>query len=356
MNSYKSIFFLPVMLLTLLFLTISCGDDENKPPSKPSNNVQAGSPPHPSNSQSITPTLSWTCSDPDGDALLFDIYFGSNNPPSRVKKNYSGNHYSPDSLSYNTKYFWKIVAHDNHGHSASSPDWYFTTRSCVETVSKPNTLSGPSGRDCGESGNYAASGAYSSCGHSLQYKLDWGDGSQPIWGSATRSHSWSSAGSFCIKARARCANHTSKVSDWSNCKTVTISCPETISKPNTPSGLSSRDCGESGSYSAGGASSNLGHSLQYRFDWGDGSYSSWSSSTSASHSWSSSGTKYVKVQARCATHTSVVSSWSNSTTVTISCPETISKPSPPSGPSNGSCGTTYQFTGSASSNRGHSLV
>ena len=92
---------------------------------------------------------------------------------------------------------------------------------------------------------------------------------------------------------------------------------ESISTPNTPTGPGSGNVGTSYSYSTGGAGSNLGHNIEYRFDWGDGSYSNWSSSTSASHSWSSAGTYYVKAQARCATHTSVVSNWSNSRAVTI---------------------------------------
>ncbi len=91
-----------------------------------------------------------------------------------------------------------------------------------------------------------------------------------------------------------------------------------MSTPNTPSGPSSGETNTSYSYSTGGSSSSLGHSVQYRFDWDDGTYSSWSSSTTASHSWSSAGTYYVKAQARCASDTSVVSDWSSYKTVTQS--------------------------------------
>ncbi len=48
---------------------------------------------------------------------------------------------------------------------------------------------------------------------------------------------------------------------------------ETVSTPATPTGPSSGNVGTSYSYSTDGASSSLGHSIQYRFDWGDGSYS-----------------------------------------------------------------------------------
>lgn len=92
---------------------------------------------------------------------------------------------------------------------------------------------------------------------------------------------------------------------------------ETITVPSIPTGLPGGEVDQSLTYSSGSATSNLGHSLEYRFDWGDGSYSSWSSSTSASHSWSSEGTYTVRAQARCATHTSFVSDWSSGMSVNI---------------------------------------
>ena len=92
---------------------------------------------------------------------------------------------------------------------------------------------------------------------------------------------------------------------------------ETISTPGIPTGTSTGEVNQSLTYSTGGTSSNLGHSLEYRFDWGDGSYSSWSSSITASHSWSRHGTHTVRTQARCATHTSIVSGWSSGRSVNI---------------------------------------
>ena len=92
---------------------------------------------------------------------------------------------------------------------------------------------------------------------------------------------------------------------------------ETVSTPTTPSGQTSGSTTTSYSYSTGGASSNLGHTLEYRFDWGDGTYSAWSASTSASKSWTSAGSYSVRGQARCASHNAVVSAWSSGLTVTI---------------------------------------
>jgi len=95
---------------------------------------------------------------------------------------------------------------------------------------------------------------------------------------------------------------------------------ETISAPSTPSGPLVGLPGLSYTFSAGGSSSNLGHPLEYRFDWGDGNYSSWSSSPSAPKSWASAGIYEVKAQARCSHHPSVTSDWSPGLSVTISPP------------------------------------
>ncbi len=97
---------------------------------------------------------------------------------------------------------------------------------------------------------------------------------------------------------------------------------EVVSTPNTPNGPISGTTGTGYSYSTWGSSSSFGHSVQYLFDWGDSTNSGWLpvGTTSASKSWSSVGTYSIKAQARCATDTSVVSSWSGALSVTISVP------------------------------------
>ncbi|MCR4440414.1 MAG: cohesin domain-containing protein [bacterium] len=91
----------------------------------------------------------------------------------------------------------------------------------------------------------------------------------------------------------------------------------TVSTPNTPSGPSTGTVNQSLSFSTGGSTCNQGHSVQYRFYWGNGVYSSWGSS-SQSYAYSSPGTYTVKAQARCSSDNSVVSSWSGGKSVRIS--------------------------------------
>ncbi len=94
---------------------------------------------------------------------------------------------------------------------------------------------------------------------------------------------------------------------------------ETVSAPTTPSGPTSGAMSSSYSYSTGGSTSSLGHSLQYKFDWDDGTTSSWlaTGTTTESHSWAAAGTYYVRANARCAAHTAIESAWSTAHAMVI---------------------------------------
>jgi len=188
-----------------------------------------------------------------------------------------------------------------------------------ETVSTPSIPSGSSSGQVNESLTYSTGGANSNFGHSIEYRFDWDDGNYSNWSSsASASHSWSTDGTKYIQAQARCAIHNGIVSSWSSSKSVIISsASHTVSTPDRPNGPDSGFVDQSLTYSTGGASCNLGHSIQYRFDWDDGTYSNWASSINVIHSWSTTGTKYIRAQARCASNTNIVSSWSNSRPVVI---------------------------------------
>ena len=80
---------------------------------------------------------------------------------------------------------------------------------------------------------------------------------------------------------------------------------EAVSVPGTPVGNTSPLVSLSYTYTTTGSTCNWGHPVEYSFDWGDGASSPWSTSTSASHSWSVLGTKTVTVSARCQIHPTV---------------------------------------------------
>jgi hypothetical protein len=80
----------------------------------------------------VTPALSWKGEDPDaGDTMTYDVYFGSdvNNMSLPVKT--AEPVHKPGSLSYNTTYYWYVVATDNHGNRQTGPMWSFTTFSAA---------------------------------------------------------------------------------------------------------------------------------------------------------------------------------------------------------------------------------
>ena len=95
---------------------------------------------------------------------------------------------------------------------------------------------------------------------------------------------------------------------------------ETVTTPTTPTGPASGSIGASYAYVSGGSLSSLGHAVQYKFDWGDGTDSGWLAVgiTTASHIWAAVGTYNVRVMARCATHTVNESLWSDACAVMIS--------------------------------------
>ncbi|HVQ01556.1 MAG TPA: Ig-like domain-containing protein [Candidatus Thermoplasmatota archaeon] len=109
----------------------------NTPPQMPSS-------PNPSNgstSVSLTKQISWTGGDVNPfDTVTYDVYFGTSSSPPKVSENQTDLTYNPGTMDFNTTYYWKIVAWDNHGGSTAGPTWHFTTRG----ESPPNTPSSPS--------------------------------------------------------------------------------------------------------------------------------------------------------------------------------------------------------------------
>jgi len=207
----------------------------------------------------------------------------------------------------------------------------------IDSVSAPTLLVGPIQGIPNQSYSYTASGAASTAGDPMEYQFDWGDGTMSQWGSGTQSKAWAVGGPYNIRARASSATHPTLVSDWTATLTVTI---ELISVPSTPVGPNLGNLGTSYSFSTGGAVSNLGYPVQYQFDWGDGTFSPWGSSTQ-SKSWNILGTFLIKARARSAIDTTVMSDWSSALTFDV---ETISIPAPPTGPINGMRGVPYTYT------------
>jgi len=80
-------------MLMALFVTmtgvIGCGEDTtapepapvNRAPGQPSINTATGAPDDGATGVATNIDLHWNCTDPDGDNLTFDVYFGTTSPP-----------------------------------------------------------------------------------------------------------------------------------------------------------------------------------------------------------------------------------------------------------------------------------
>ena len=121
-----------------------------------------------------------------------------------------------------------------------------------ETVSRPTVLTGPTGGTTGHPCTYTTGGSSSTLGHAVQYQFDWkGDGSDlSPWGSATQSKTWTLAGTYNVRVRARCLTHTSVVSPWSGVLAVdVIPLPsEEVILDNAAAGVSNGGCSFTGDW------------------------------------------------------------------------------------------------------------
>lgn len=108
----------------------SGGASNNNPPNAPNN-------PNPfdgATGVSTTTSLSWQCSDPDGDPLTYNVFFGPSNNPPLASSNQTATIYNPGTLNESTQYFWKIVAEDDKNEMTEGNIWNFTTGSSVNEI------------------------------------------------------------------------------------------------------------------------------------------------------------------------------------------------------------------------------
>lgn len=130
-----------------------------------------------------------------------------------------------------------------------------------------------------------------------------------------------------------------------------------VSPPATPIGTTSGATETTHTFSCTGGSISLkGGDLQYRFDWGDGNYSSWIDDgvISADHEWQTPGTYSVTVEARSVLDPTITSNASDPLNVTITMDESVSTPTV-TGPTSGGIDISYAFVFGGTSTYGHDM-
>lgn len=167
-----------------------------------------------------------------GDIDIFIVEYNSSGSEQWVKKAGGTGYdvgYEIDTDQFNNCYITgrfdnKAYFGSNTVNSAGKQDFFISKLEYQsETVTTPTYLSGPSSVKVGQLVYFNTGGSNSNMGHAVEYQFDWGDGNYSSWGSANRSHSYSSSGNFNIKAQARCKTHTNVISSWSSRKSVAIS-------------------------------------------------------------------------------------------------------------------------------------
>jgi len=96
-------------------------------PAKPSNPDPADY----SKGNPLSLTLSWDCSDPNGDPLTYDVllerYYSTNpdDPETVVAKGIASKSLSLEQLPEYSSYVWRVIAYDNNGNMTKGPVWHF---------------------------------------------------------------------------------------------------------------------------------------------------------------------------------------------------------------------------------------
>lgn len=174
----------------------------------------------------------------------------------------------------------------------------------------PNTPETPSGPSTGQVGiAYTFSTKTTDLdGDAIKYGWDWdGDGTVDEWSALmssgstdTRTHMWSTAGTYAIQVRAE--DSKAGLSAFSTPKTIIITSNSAPNKPSI-SGPAIGRIGRSYSFSATTTDPN-GDQLSYWFDWADGTNSGWigpydsGQIASMSHIWNTQGSYSIKVKAK----------------------------------------------------------
>jgi len=120
----------PFIILLIIMLVVSSCDENGNDVVTPSNQApEIPSNPEPSDNSTITNPiweLRWSCSDPDGDSLTYDVYLGKDSVSTDIYETV------PDTflqaiLEWGKNYKWKVIARDPEAHSSESPIWTFST-------------------------------------------------------------------------------------------------------------------------------------------------------------------------------------------------------------------------------------
>ncbi len=261
---------------------------------------------------SLNTLLQWMGGDPDvDDNVTYDVYLGSTLPLPKVSANQSRPWYKSQTPSYNTTYYWKIVAWDNHGLSTAGPIWRFTTTSKAGNH-PPNVPSNPSPPNQATSVDIDAAlswtGGDPDAGDFVFYDVYFGS-MPPLEKIASNI----TAKSYNPGPLAYSLTYFWKVVAWDIHGLSTVgpvwyfttmnATNNPPNKPSKPSGPINGKKGQNYSYTTATTDPD-GDQVYYLWDWGDGNNSGWlgpynsGATINTIHKWTVKGSYSIKVKAK----------------------------------------------------------
>jgi hypothetical protein len=158
----------------------------------------------------IETDLFWTGGDPNpGDAITYDVFFGTTNPPPLVKQNQTFTQYNPGTMDLETTYYWKIISWDSEEENSVGNIWSFTTASAPNVAPTEPEISGKTNIKVNTEYDYTFTTTDDNEDEIYLY-VTWGDGATTDWIGpyasgevVTLSHSWENKGDFTIQAKAK---------------------------------------------------------------------------------------------------------------------------------------------------------
>ena len=279
----------------------------NIPPNTPTN-------PNPANGATGIATnndLSWSCTDPDGDPLTYDVYFGTTNPPA-FKITQTGTTYDTGTMAEGTTYYWKIVAKDPYGLSTAGPVWSFTTKTSGGGGVPPGGPGGGGGGTTGTPPIADANGPYTgfvgeeitfdgtgSTG-TLPLQFDWKFFDEDTWHiniGPTPTYTYTEAGTYMVTLRV--SNDFGSSTDTADVTILTGNNPPT--KPTLTEYTTTGNKNVEYIYTA--VSTDLDNdTITYTFDWGDETNTTTdflpnATAADVTHNWTAAGKYTMWVQA-----------------------------------------------------------
>jgi len=129
-------------------------DETGTPPTKPALQTPANN----ATNQTLGTNLTWQPStDPDGDPVKYDVYFGTSSSPAKIAGDITATSYTPTVVG-NTSYYWKVVVKDNHYNNVTSDIYKFTTGNYVAVTATTNAATNVTGTTATLNGTINANG------------------------------------------------------------------------------------------------------------------------------------------------------------------------------------------------------